>query len=507
MEQAGDSPKQTTEDRPIDQVNSQKSAHPGQELAQRIRGRYDGSPGVLPLRVTQGLAKRVSRFRNSQLPLLSHLQRRQTLAEGFFQSSLSELPYARLSAVTGFRSSAIQRGQDVAAAPSPRLGTPDSVTTVTVPAILSRSAVSAQPPPDTAAALKEGPPAPQLQAVTRVSKLGTASLQRRLDGPGEKPLQRQIASTLGVAPISRSLANQVLQGEARVSASLDAPPPTGRGSKLTPETPGVAPFSGAGTGKRGTAILQRRDASEEKPLLRQKTSVVEVAPISRTLDEQAPQGAITPSSGTRTGRLGKTVLQRRSNRPLEEPLHRQGIGPRLSNAESSLPVVGRLATIEAPMNQVVQRFVEGPEPMVEGITISERKPGAGLPLARTPSLGIGMPGGRTSSRQYLYPTSSELPFSRVPGTGAIRGGEGIATLPVISGTPREATIQRAEVQASNNTMAPEIYETDWSSPASKPSSPVTAASRLEGPELERLADSVYTIIERRLILERESRGF
>jgi hypothetical protein len=33
------------------------------------------------------------------------------------------------------------------------------------------------------------------------------------------------------------------------------------------------------------------------------------------------------------------------------------------------------------------------------------------------------------------------------------------------------------------------------------------APQITGPDLERLADQVYAIIERRLIVERESRGF
>jgi hypothetical protein len=81
----------------------------------------------------------------------------------------------------------------------------------------------------------------------------------------------------------------------------------------------------------------------------------------------------------------------------------------------------------------------------------------------------------------------------------------IETLPLNSGAATHMPLQRAPAgtpaAAATETTAVEAAE-----PTGGPPSMPTAGAGLESLDLERVADEVYTIIERRLTIERESLG-
>jgi hypothetical protein len=134
-----------------------------------------------------------------------------------------------------------------------------------------------------------------------------------------------------------------------------------------------------------------------------------------------------------------------------------------------------------------------------------------MPLSRTVLSGAGMYGGGPRSRRELGSASPEMPLLRMVQRSAVGAGGQIATpvsaWPTFSGPPLDLPLQRAAAGASAGLPARDMPGSMPPGPASEPSSLTTVAASLEGPDLERLAGEVIAIIERRLTIQRESRGF
>jgi hypothetical protein len=79
--------------------------------------------------------------------------------------------------------------------------------------------------------------------------------------------------------------------------------------------------------------------------------------------------------------------------------------------------------------------------------------------------------------------------------------------PAIGGGSTDLILQRATgSSASAQATGPALAAAGEESPAGTPTEPEPPPSATEGPDLERLADEVMSIIERRLIVQRESLG-
>ncbi len=526
-----DSSKYPGESNRGNQTGNHKSGDIGDQVVQRILGRYGGLPGMLSINAMQGLARR-SLFVNNQLPLLSYLQRRQAMAEGPLQPTLFNLPYARLSFWASLRSSSPQPAPPTGWRPPAHLGPPGAA-----PVAQLHSMAPAQTAPDPVrppVTFKAAQPARQLQAGP-----GAAILHRSLNHPEEKLIQRQETSpqyrsdppAQGQPP-----AGQTPPGGALGLAGFDAFRAAGSVAHSASE---ALPAPAPGPNKVDTTVLQRRLSRpleratqyRSDPPAQGQPSAGQTPPggalglksesvlqLSERVAYPATISAAEPPSEGEIVRLEKAILQRRLSRPAEKMLQPQDTepGPASSNISLGCPkfdqggidfcapdplalpapitaaslaraAVGRQVMIENSEDETVRRSAGEAEQMPGGFATAESK-------ARPRAVLPGGPDRNGSSYRKLYPASPELPLASV----SRPVGRDRAALPLIpAAPPLGPTLQRVEDPVSNNAQAPDISDT-------RPSPP--AAPGLEELDLERLADTVYTIIERRLILERESRG-
>jgi hypothetical protein len=139
-----------------------------------------------------------------------------------------------------------------------------------------------------------------------------------------------------------------------------------------------------------------------------------------------------------------------------------------------------------------------------------------VPPPRPTHPGVGMPGGAPGSSRVPGAVSQEMPLLQKEEGGAVGAGvEGTSHwLPVAwqvsrrwgaPGAPLDLAVQRAAT-ARPVGRQPEPSDPVPPPPGDGPAAPAPAAPGVEGPDLERLADEVMAIIERRLTIQRESQG-
>ena len=104
----------------------------------------------------------------------------------------------------------------------------------------------------------------------------------------------------------------------------------------------------------------------------------------------------------------------------------------------------------------------------------------------------------------------EMPLLRMVErrTGKAEAGSAmlVQTWPASPGAPTTLPLRRATADTSATVPASESPGAAPPQSAGEPSAPTETRPGLEGLDLERLADEVYAIIERRLTIERESLG-
>lgn len=207
-------------------------------------------------------------------------------------------------------------------------------------------------------------------------------------------------------------------------------------------------------------------ASEYPPVrLSPSRSGVESKPSVARVGLAVPDAAI--------GDLGVTIMQRH----LGEPVGREGEGR-------------WLATTPGPAGAARWE-----------VAALQRSPVLGVwqDAMSAPSFGWGTLSPEAEPHVGVAPGRVEMPLAKAAG-GVQRSGGGVPPVQprLTDSGARAAVVQRAAADTTA-TSATGV-------PAGEPPLPSVAPSGAEGPDLERLADAVYAIIERRLVIERESRG-
>lgn len=522
MTQPVESPGRPAESKTAHQAGGQKAADVGDELGGRIRRRYLGSLGVLRLEATMGLARRVSRWGKSRLPLLATIQRRWLLAQRPLVGSASGLLYARSPVGGGSQPPSADSAQSMSEAldltPLPKGGVG-----------LQRAASAQQttsPPPQHSMA-SQGRGAPKVQAASTVSHLGAAILRRHLNGPGARAVQR----TLQTAQAGDSAEAEGLVSTTRSEASSRAGPQLSSGAGASPPAGGKGRPSGpvqaalpspTASDNLGTAISQRHLTGPGTWVMRRQA----------VLPESAPPGIwISPHSfGPGRADAATPQISGRAARRASQPL----------------PTAHRPASLQ---REIDERFPPTlahitPTATGEGHTVENTAASgsrAGLTLLRRvwrPSSRATVPSGDTNVVRQLAPLVSRLPRSGIETTGVAlgpRGGSYLAAPEMWllrmaergaktaedrvaapdsrtsagSGTTVDLLMRGAVTETSVAPPPTDVSGTASSPPAGEPSAPSEAArdtERMESIDLERLADQVYAIIERRLTIERESLG-
>lgn len=187
--------------------------------------------------------------------------------------------------------------------------------------------------------------------------------------------------------------------------------------------------------------------------------------------------------GAAVGDLGATILQRYTG----GPVRRAEDGQRLT-------VVPRPASALRQEAAGLERLSTSPVQSFPALAV--RRDGTSVS-----SLGRSTVGPRTvGPRTRVASGRVEMPLARVAGGIQRAGGGGgppVQTPLADSGT-WATVVQRA--------VADTAAASEGGVPTGESGSLGEAPSGAEGPDLEHLADEVYAIIERRLIIERESRG-
>lgn len=483
----------------------------GAELAERIWDRYGGSPGLIPTAATLGLARRASRLSTGRLALLADVQRRWAPANIFFPQGPSALPYARPPAFAGPVSPSAYVAQSTPETPPRSFGPTD--------------------------------PIPSATGLTSSRRTGSAR-----SGSAGQAIQRRGTAPEPVRPAGHTIAELPLHAGPLASSSGGALQPAGREAQPSTEVR-AAPPTATGAGDLGTAILQRHLSGPAERA------------IQRWGASQPPSGGM--QSSTAASNVGTAILRRHLSGPAEWAIQRRGAPPESAHSDirmsqqgfargradfatpqrlapsariapESLPVADQPAAIERRMGKAAPPAAAGAGQMFEnfsgsragltalgagwtsvsrattrvGETIAMRQ--LAMPLSRTPLPETAMFKRAFGASREPYAASPELPLQRAAERGPIRARIESAMLvsapASISGTPRDLPLQRAAAEAPVATPATEISGTVPPPPAEEPPSPTGATPSLQGPDLERLADEVIAIIERRLTIERESLG-
>jgi hypothetical protein len=159
------------------QIRDSEPTKGGAELAQRIWGRYGGSPGVIPMVVTQRLARRATRLADGRLPLLAHVQRRWSPADVSAQRAwLAPHPTWPLASVDALSSSA-DAAPRIASAPPAK-----------------EPATTGRPPIEHIRPGTVGPPGPRSATPTATDAvdLKPAIPRRHLAGPAGPVVRRKV---------------------------------------------------------------------------------------------------------------------------------------------------------------------------------------------------------------------------------------------------------------------------------------------------------------------------
>ena len=290
-----------------DPVGEPEPAGDTAELAERIWGRYGGSPGVIPAPAT--LARRVSRLSTGRLPLLAAVQRRWAQALSTFPPGPLGLPYARLPVPATPWTPPTPAVQSTRERPSRGPGAPgpaswDAVQLRPRRTNLARTAAGVSTLPSETG--KEAQPAEAQAAQQNENEnengnveLGAAIWQRHLNSPATRAIQRQGTETEIVHP-ERPLVSITTGRSAAVQRRPPSDPAARAIQRQGTETEIVhpeRPFVSATTG-RGAAV-QRRPLSDpvaratqhpgaETEIVHPEMPLVSAPPTSGPIANEAP---------------------------------------------------------------------------------------------------------------------------------------------------------------------------------------------------------------------------
>ena len=240
-------------------------------LAQRLWGRYGGSPGVIPMATTLGLSRRITRPSMGRLPLLTEVQRRWAPADVPPASDRSSLPYAPPAGLGGTPSGSSQVAQfapdtprrlfEAARPVRPAAGQGHSRRTSST--LRAGGAPSTQP--SVAKAQRTAKTQTEESFAAGPVDPGPTIVQRRLDSPAGQAVQRQVASPQPVRSGVRGTSDSLQRAR---------PPATpGDGAPLPQPVAGEARDTAVGrtgtpvatsTGDLGAAILRRHLAGPSR---------------------------------------------------------------------------------------------------------------------------------------------------------------------------------------------------------------------------------------------------
>lgn len=303
----------------------------GAQLAQRIWGRYGGSPGVIPLAATRGLARRATRLSGGRLPLVADLQRRWAPAESPGSPDPLGPAFAQLPALAGVEgvfhpqpggprpvsqrqaaSSAPVHAQQSTAAPGEESGPSHPAARVAQGTVQARAA-----PPSAADGAELGP------AIQRRHRSGRA-------GPA---IQRQVASP---AP-APAAGDRLAPGE-----EISLPPPTARVTHDPGERQALLPAV-AGSRHPGVASLQRQLDGTPRPTGQRQGSPPGMAGLAKPLAGTAEPDVTSAGAG------GTSLIQARRDNAYRPAM------PLVASAAG-----GRPATIQAQPEDAASRRGPGP---------------------------------------------------------------------------------------------------------------------------------------------------
>jgi hypothetical protein len=545
------------------------------DLGGRIRRRYLGSPGVLRLENTLGLARRVSRWSSGRLPLLATIQRRWSLAGRPPAGRTSALLYARPPVRGGSRPLAADSAQSMPDVSGRSVG-PLDLTPLPGGRVGLQRAVSAPPttgPPAQRSTAGPDRGAPNAQLASPVSRLGAAILRRHLGGPTARAevIQRRGASE------SPPLVHAETQAAPSLAAGVHGP-----GAPVLRQS---MPGSAKGVVQRTPQTAQIEGSAEALPSVGTTQTGVSSPAGSRVSSgarasqpaggEERPSGPAParPPPSTAAGNLGTAIVQRHLTGPGAWVIRRQAarsggtppgrlispidsvVGrahaatPQISErtvrrAAESLPVADRPVGLQRETDNGFPPALAGVtppatgewHPAVENTAASGSRAGLtplqrawrpssraevpsgeinvmrqlASPLFRLPRAGVETTGVGLSPRGDSYMAAPDMPLLRMVERGVKSTGDGRAApdsrTSAGSGTTVDLFLQRAEAGTSVAPPPADVSGTATSPPTGEPFPPGEAMAGAQSMDLERLADQVYAIIERRLIIERESLG-
>jgi hypothetical protein len=466
---------------------------------------------------------RISRMNTGRLPLLAAIQRRWSTAEDVFPPGLADAVQAAPEASgptslapVGLGPSATARSVLVAAAPRPAVrgggqtptiqtATPGGTSTGEIPAFGGGDAGAARTAPTARAGGREGV---------------DLTLQRQGKGPGPASGQEPGASG---SPDAAS----------PVSSIQGAPQP---GGVHLPAGPGPTRASGLGAvvlqrylgGPAGRAI-QRRAGSHPRG---HTTAAGVSAPSALTArilgaaPHAMPLAAIQTAAAGESGDDGFSSIGRQTLAQQAAPQARRALGPP--------PVVDQPATAQPRMDRVAPMAVPGAHRSTTTATRAFHSGtgpaghGAGwMPVSRA-ATGIGesliwrqiepplakfeaLPGSEPHGGAFRWGTSTRaaspnLPLARSMRRGAATAGVEPVAPAGVFGQAVGPSVQRAGDEAPVSLPTAESSGVQPGAEGETPAPTPAPPDSREGPDLERLADEVITIIERRLTIQRESMG-
>jgi len=364
-------------------------------------------------------------------------------------------------------------------------------------------------------------------AVGSAGDLGRAIVQRHLSGPAGRALQGQAASVKVTSGASGWRAVHLERAGPKDSPDKSMPRAQPAGGEIASASeartgPGAVGSAGdlgraivqrhlsgpagqavqlqavsaepmGGAGDAGTVYLQRAGPGDSPD------EGVPQAQPARGVSPPAGEARAVPGAMTSAAGLGMAIVQRHLGGP----------------AGRAAQHAGPPAAIQRQVDEAGSPVAAGGGPMVGLAADSVRTTGLDITLTSPPSeMALSVAGtcnGTPHSDGEPPGMRQDMPLLKMPERGATGAG-GESTMPALAQPANldpsmGLTVQRVPAaEGSFITPATGPSNAVSSGPAGEPSPPTTATPSMDEIDVERLADEVYMIIERRLIIERESLG-
>jgi hypothetical protein len=347
---------------------------------------------------------------------------------------------------------------------------------------------------------------------------GTAQRQQAGQHQQALPVPRQDHTAVQALP--GEAASQPASGGTQPTIRVQAAPARPGGAASRPASAGVqpatkvqlAPATAPTTGDLGASILQRHLGGPVERGFQRGSSLATAAFSGPGLILRSFAPGMAGSANPQTVHLARQALEAApvAGQPPavaggQDQLDSQALdlGQNVQTAApgSGTPSIATSGPVWMPLSRAVGS-IAGPNVM--------RRPA--MPLAPSIQPGRGMVDTVPGPAGPPYPVSQEWPLSPAAERGAARSEGGSAPPPSLSAGQSGATVTRWLQRApAESTPATPAAATSAAAPAGGPTPPAAAAPTAEtpgsaAPDMERLADQVYMILERRLIMERESLG-